>query len=320
MKNTIVIIVLLMSTSWANAQVGVNTTTPAATLDVVGKPAITSALDGFIPPRLTGAQLRTKTYTTAQTGAVVYVTTADTAPAGQTIKVTSTGLFSFDGSVWQVVSTPPANLPNGTGSVITINGQQQIAQEITLRLSDNWTIPNNSGSPVTTTNRQAIGQLTTELIDNYNSFTGTAGTAGTGGAAATGGTNSFTVNGNGTYLVSMNFPLQVSAITQPTPVPTPPIAGLSGNFYYGVFNVTDGKWETYSLDTISNLGVGEVKNIAYQVAVDMLASKTYSLYVGQQNSTVATITLVMRGTANVSPTSSPAINSPITFFSIKRLK
>ncbi|WP_156104478.1 hypothetical protein [Chryseobacterium populi] len=84
----------------SNQRVGVSTTTPQATLDVTGTPTDTSKLDGIIPPRITGVQLRAKTYTTSQTGAIVYATAADTAPAGQTINVTVAGFYYFDGSVW----------------------------------------------------------------------------------------------------------------------------------------------------------------------------------------------------------------------------
>ncbi|WP_343642375.1 hypothetical protein [Chryseobacterium sp.] len=63
------------------------TTSPSSTLDVRGKATTTTSLDGIIPPRLTGAQLRAKTYTAAQTGAMLYVTAADTAPARQTVNV-----------------------------------------------------------------------------------------------------------------------------------------------------------------------------------------------------------------------------------------
>jgi len=90
----------LLICATAFAQVGINTDTPAATFDVVGKPTVTSALDGIIAPRIDGAQLRAKAYTAAQTGALVYVTAADTAPAGQTVNVTSTGYYYFDGTVW----------------------------------------------------------------------------------------------------------------------------------------------------------------------------------------------------------------------------
>ena len=102
-KHTIFLGALLLS-GFAFSQVGVNTDTPKSTLDVVGKATDTSSLDGITAPRLTGDQLRAKTYTTEQTGTFVYVTVADTAPAGQTVNVTAVGYFYFDGAVWQKVS------------------------------------------------------------------------------------------------------------------------------------------------------------------------------------------------------------------------
>jgi len=95
---------MLMLPSAALAQIGINTATPVATLDVVGTPADKSKLDGVIAPRITGDQLRAKTYTNTQTGAIVYVTLADTSPAGQTINVTQKGYFYFDGNVWTSLS------------------------------------------------------------------------------------------------------------------------------------------------------------------------------------------------------------------------
>jgi len=89
--------VLLLTGSFAFAQVGLNTELPKATLDVVGNPADNSKFDGIIAPRITGDQLKTKMYTASQTGALVYVTTPDLSPNGQTSDVTSTGYFYFDG-------------------------------------------------------------------------------------------------------------------------------------------------------------------------------------------------------------------------------
>jgi len=89
-----------------NAQVGINTNLGQATLDVVGSPSVSSKLDGIIAPRLTGDQLRSKSYTAAQTGALVYVTAADTAPAAQTVNVVNAGYYYFDGSVWIQVNQP----------------------------------------------------------------------------------------------------------------------------------------------------------------------------------------------------------------------
>ena len=91
---------VFLSLTTVQAQVGVGTTTPKATLDIVGEPTNTSELDGIIAPRLTGNQLRAKFYTSAQTAAIVYVTVADSAPAGQTIDVTQKGYYYFNATKW----------------------------------------------------------------------------------------------------------------------------------------------------------------------------------------------------------------------------
>lgn len=103
MKNRLLTLAVVSSTAFlANAQVGINTNQPAATLDVVGFPANITKADGMIAPRLTGDQLRAKSavYTASQTGAMVYVTVADSAPAGQTINVTVPGYYYFNGTLW----------------------------------------------------------------------------------------------------------------------------------------------------------------------------------------------------------------------------
>jgi len=46
--------------SIAYGQVGINTATPKATLDVTSTPADLTKTDGFIAPRLTGAELKAK--------------------------------------------------------------------------------------------------------------------------------------------------------------------------------------------------------------------------------------------------------------------
>ena len=86
--------------SQTGGYVGINTTDPKATLDVNGKSNDTSKFDGIIAPRITGDELRAKTYGTDQTGALIYATAADSAPAGQTINITVVGYYYFDGSLW----------------------------------------------------------------------------------------------------------------------------------------------------------------------------------------------------------------------------
>lgn len=105
MKKKLCILAFVSAGFMSIAQVGINTGAPQATLDVTGVPGTKTKLDGIIAPRLTGNQLRDKNYTAAQTGAIVYVTVADSAPAGQTINVNSSGYYYFDGAEWSGLGT-----------------------------------------------------------------------------------------------------------------------------------------------------------------------------------------------------------------------
>jgi hypothetical protein len=119
MKNRLFTIAAMSLCLGMNAQVGINTNQGQATLDVVGFPSTTSKLDGIIAPRLTGNQLRAKNYTSAQTGAIVYVTAADSAPNLQTVNVTATGYYYFDGAVWVKISPTDWHVTGNTGTTAT---------------------------------------------------------------------------------------------------------------------------------------------------------------------------------------------------------
>lgn len=292
MKKIKLVMLVAMTTisAYSYAQVGINTSDPKASLDVVGNPTNTTKLDGFIPPRLTGDQLRAKTYTTAQTGAQVYVTAADSNPSGQTASVKTPGSYYFDGTVWKHVVGADNALPNGTGTVIMINGVLQVAQEMSLRMQQDWIVPITNPSTIA-----PIGNITNKLIDNYNGFTGSSTT------------NSFKVKDTGTYLIGMNFPIQ----NQNANV-------VSGNFYYGLYNDTDNNWVAFSIYTVNNMANGEVKDISYLAAMDLDATKTYSFRVNQaQNgfNSGAVPLLKIRGLA-----AAGGSNFEVGYFSVKRLK
>lgn len=119
MKNKLLTIALLSFSLTTFAQVGINTSQAQATLDVVGSPSNTSKLDGVIAPRLTGVQLKAKNYTAAQTGAIVYVTAAETAPTGQTVDVISPGYYYFDGTKWGNLSGSWRTVGNGGTTATT---------------------------------------------------------------------------------------------------------------------------------------------------------------------------------------------------------
>lgn len=114
------IFLTISGTAYAqDGRVGINTSTPAATLDVVASPSNSTRIDGFIAPRLKGIELKGKDslYTVEQTGTILYVTEAldgsgatsntedDTTP--KTVKVIEPGYFYFDGNIWQPFAIEP---------------------------------------------------------------------------------------------------------------------------------------------------------------------------------------------------------------------
>ncbi|CAI8706451.1 hypothetical protein [Chryseobacterium sp. IT-36CA2] len=108
MKKTILLPILLLG-QYSFGQIGINTATPKATLDVMSSPSDLTKADGLIVPRLTGDELKTKDalYTTDQTGAMVYVTAVSAVTTPKTINVKETGCYFYDGNLWMKMSIEP---------------------------------------------------------------------------------------------------------------------------------------------------------------------------------------------------------------------
>lgn len=117
-------IMLVGLTGLSNAQVkgvGINTSIPAATLDVVADNATVTMPDGVLVPRMTENQLAAKNSAYGndgvdaaknQNGALVFVTAVDGATTAKTINVTAVGFYYYDGpsATWKTVG--------GSGSAI----------------------------------------------------------------------------------------------------------------------------------------------------------------------------------------------------------
>ncbi|QOW11307.1 hypothetical protein Q73A0000_13530 [Kaistella flava (ex Peng et al. 2021)] len=96
----------MLTVAFAKSQyVGINTTNPKATFDIVGTPNDVTKADGLIPPRITLAQLNAKTsYSATQKGALIYVTDlTGGSTVSPTAQVTATGYYYFNGMLWESV-------------------------------------------------------------------------------------------------------------------------------------------------------------------------------------------------------------------------
>jgi len=123
MKKKITILVTLISlhTSICFSQIGIGTNSPNATLEVKGLPSNALAMDGIIPPNLSGNELNSKTYTNLQKGAIVFINAARVnADNGQCANVFTIGTYYFDGIVWQKL--------NQTGEFWSSNGNTGLTE------------------------------------------------------------------------------------------------------------------------------------------------------------------------------------------------
>ena len=107
MKTNKIVLTLVIGlfTSILNAQVGVGTTTPAATADITAlNPTGTSTnVDGLLIPRV--ERRRARLMASVPTSTLIYVNSLNSTQTGQAININAVGFYHFDGSVWQKLTT-----------------------------------------------------------------------------------------------------------------------------------------------------------------------------------------------------------------------
>lgn len=109
MKKSVISALMIISVT-AYSQVGINNTSPKATLDINAKTTDGSMAEGLIAPRLTGDQIKAADgkFGSDQKGTLVYATAAVGTASTQTINITSAGYYYYDGSLWQKISNTNA--------------------------------------------------------------------------------------------------------------------------------------------------------------------------------------------------------------------
>lgn len=117
MKNKFSLPVILLF-GILSGQVGINTTEPKTTFDVAASPLSNQKADGVLIPKLSGDDLRAKNnlYEAPQHGALLYITSADSQPAGKTENVTAPGFYFYDASLQKWTSLNNSSSGNITGS------------------------------------------------------------------------------------------------------------------------------------------------------------------------------------------------------------
>lgn len=177
---------------------------------------------------------------------------------------------NITGGQWKSIGGNSISIPAGnatTGTVIAINGQMAVAQQITVQLTADFSIPAATAPLV-------IGNLNREILDNENKYTG----------SATG--NSFKVSANGIYEIIINA--QLSTNNESYPV-------------IGLWDDTTGKWIARVNDTFSAPS-GGLQTYTLISSADLLATDTYSFRMANNT---AGITLMSQsaGTTGSGPVS-----------------
>lgn len=174
------LLALLLASITAYAQVGINTPTPASTLDVTAKNSTgtTTNADGMLIPRVD--RQRAQSMTGVATSTMIYVNSIATGTAtGTAINIVNIGFYFFDGTVWTRLSASSTNsfIPtvvasgiNSTGFVIN-DGAGFTKFFFNVSTNDgNWSAANNTYTIPKTGYYQVSLQANQKPSSNNNSF------------------------------------------------------------------------------------------------------------------------------------------------------
>ena len=124
MKKLLLLMLFVMS--FANAQVGIGTPTPASTLDITAAnpSGAATTVDGILIPRID--RQRAQGMLLTPTSTLIYVNSIATgAAAGTAVNITSVGFYFFDGTVWQKIQAGAASsdwtILGNTGTLAATN-------------------------------------------------------------------------------------------------------------------------------------------------------------------------------------------------------
>lgn len=215
---TVVILSFFVTNSKAQqGRIGINTTSPAATLDIQANTSNNSLPDAILVPRMTRAQLEAKnaayangTGATDQNGALVFVKDVTSGTGtGKTANVKATGFYYYDApnGVWAAV-TPNLKVAVGTSETATntvVGNSQVYAIKGSFNASGTSSavsIPSPAGMTALysiTIYKAGSGMVYDKSLYSYNI------SAGSGNNAVTGSPDMSVIYPNGEYYYVMEY-------------------------------------------------------------------------------------------------------------------
>ncbi|WP_374461440.1 C-type lectin domain-containing protein [Chryseobacterium taeanense] len=136
----------------AFAQVGINTKTPYATLDIKAKSPGTNP-EGLLIPKLSGTDIQNGPYGSNQTGTLVYATAVPSAPNTVTAEITEPGFYYFNGTKWKKINSSGSTIsyttiadPNILGYVPSTTATASVDAPATLTVGSATATRQGTGS------------------------------------------------------------------------------------------------------------------------------------------------------------------------------
>ncbi len=133
MKKNILSITALLAGAVAFGQVGINTTTPAATMDITAKTPTGNTVttnEGLLVPRVD--RLRAASMSTPATSTIIYVNDISTgAASGTTANVDAVGFYYFNGTVWTKMGSGASAAVTANNGLMQTSGNIQLGGALT---------------------------------------------------------------------------------------------------------------------------------------------------------------------------------------------
>jgi hypothetical protein len=181
MKKQLLSIALFALATSAYGQVGINTTTPATTMDITAKNATgtTTAVDGLMIPRVD--RQRAQSMTSVPTSTMIYVNDISTgAASGTAVNIDAVGFYYYNGVAWVKMGSGSAapgasnTIYSGDGSLagnrIVTQGANTLA--FTSTATNGFSVDGNTFSVDAANNR--VGLRTATPLNTLHLTDGTA--------------------------------------------------------------------------------------------------------------------------------------------------